>query len=445
MYMRTCRKCGCTDDRACRGADGPCYWVADDLCSECLVHDDELTVQPEKSHYPIPPPNIVIGIPSLTKTNYMNQKTSFLVTSTLLLKSLQQINGVISSNPVLPIIEDFLFEVKEDILTLTATDLETIMQVKIGVNDAKGEASICIPAKFLLDYLKSIPEQPLLFIIHEKESSLEITSDVGNCRMGGEKAAGFPKEPAADNTTSFELPSVLLLECINNTLFAANTDVNKPAMTGVLFEIIDRTLSFVSTDANRLAKHSLGAMGEEVKDCRFVVPKKSLANLKAILPVDNTQLHLSYNEFHLFIRSERINISCRLIDQIFPNYKAVIPTDNPHLLTIHRGDFLSTLHRVGIFASSTSHKISLNIKGNTVQLSAEDADYSREAKEIMGCVYDGDDMKINFNAKLIQEIIRNLGGNEIEMKLKTDQRAVLFQRKDKEENVELLMLLTPLI
>lgn len=368
----------------------------------------------------------------------------FIVTSTALLKNLQQISGVISSNTVLSVLEDFLFELKGNTLTLTATDLETMMRVQMDVNDAQDDGRICIPSKILTDYLKNLPEQPITFTINEQDLSIEMSSDVGKYRIGGEKADDFPKEPAPGDTTSFNVPSIVLIESINKTLFAVSNDTLRPAMTGVYFELSGSGITFVSTDAHRLVQFTRTDASSPSSE-GFVVPKKPLQQLKNTLPADDTQLEISYNSSHLFVKSSRLSMSCRLIDAKFPPFKSVIPTDNPYRLTISRPDFISALRRVSIFANKTTNQVVLDINGNTLQLSAQDIDFSYEGKEMLNCQYSGEDMKIAFNAKLLIELINNLDGTEVQVELSTPTRAGIFRPMEKEENEDVLMLLMPLM
>lgn len=368
----------------------------------------------------------------------------FIVTSTALLKNLQQISGVISSNTVLSVLEDFLFELKGNTLTLTATDLETMMRVQMDVSDVQGEGKICIPSKILTEYLKNLPEQPITFSVNEKDLSIEMSSDVGKYKIGGEKADDFPKEPAPDNTTMLNIASISMIEAINKTLFAVSNDTLRPAMTGVYFELSKSGLTFVSTDAHRLVKlikEDINCPAEE----GFIVPKKPLQQLRTTLPADDTSLELSYNNSHLFVKSEKISMSCRLIDARFPDYKAVVPTDNPYKLTINRGDFISALRRVSIFANKTTNQVVLDINGNSVTMSAQDIDFSYEGKETLNCQYNGEDMKIAFNAKLMVEMLGNMEGDDIQMDLSTPTRAGIVRPTEKPDNEDLLMLLMPLM
>lgn len=368
----------------------------------------------------------------------------FIVTSTGLLKNLQQISGVISTNTVLSVLEDFLFELKGNTLTLTATDLETMMRVQLDVSEAQGEGRICIPSKILLDYLKNLPEQPITFNISEQDLSIEMSSSVGKYKIGGEKADDFPKEPAPGDTTSFSMSSISLIESINKTLFAVSTDTLRPAMTGVYFELDQDNICFVSTDAHRLVQFRRTDVSCPAKD-GFVVPKKPLQQLRATLPADDTQLQLSYNASHLFVSSSNLSMSCRLIDARFPDYKAVIPADNPYKLTVSRTDFVSALRRVSIFANKTTNQVVLDINGNSLQLSAQDIDFSYEGKETLSCQYTGEDMKIAFNAKLMIEMVNNIDGADLQIDLSTPTRAGIFRPTEKTENEDVLMLLMPLM
>lgn len=368
----------------------------------------------------------------------------FIVTSSALLKNLQQISGVISANTVLSVLEDFLFELRGNVLTLTATDLETMMRVSLDVNESQGDGRICIPSKILLDYLKNLPDQPITFNINEQDLSIEMSSSVGKYRIAGERADDFPKEPAPGDTTSFSIPSVALIESINKTLFAVSNDTLRPAMTGVFFELSPNGITFVSTDAHRLVQFTRNDVNCPTQE-GFVVPKKPLQQLRATLPADETPLQLSYNSSHLFVSNNRLSMSCRLIDARFPDYKAVIPADNPYRLELNRSEFISALRRVSIFANKTTNQVVLDINGNALQLSAQDIDFSYEGRENLSCQYTGEDMKIAFNAKLMIEMVNNLDGEQINVELSTPTRAGIFRPMEKSDNEDVLMLLMPLM
>src|SRR5215467_1961925 len=215
----------------------------------------------------------------------------FIVSSSALLKQLQQISGVINANTVLPILEDFLFDVEKNKLTVVATDLETVMRVQLEI-EAKDSGKVCIPARILIDSLKNISDQPLTFNI-DKHFAVEITSDNGKYKVMGENPDNFPKEPVADDTTSFTTTSAALVTAINKTLFAVSGDDLRPAMTGVFFEMDKKGLQFVATDAHRLVRYKRKDVSCPKNDT-FIVPRKPLSLLKTSMPDNDDELTISY-------------------------------------------------------------------------------------------------------------------------------------------------------
>ena len=233
-------------------------------------------------------------------------------------------------------------------LAAVATDLETVMKVQLDV-EAKETGRVCIPARILMDSLKNLPDQPLTFTI-DKNFAVEITSDNGKYKVMGENPDNFPKEPAADDTTSFTMTASALVTAINKTLFATSNDDLRPAMTGVFFELDKKGLQCVATDAHRLVRYKRTDT-KCPKNDSFIVPRKPLNLLKAAIPSNEDEIMLSYNNNHFFVKHGTTQMSCRLIDARFPDYKVVIPTDNPYRLTVNKNDFQSALRRVSVFSN----------------------------------------------------------------------------------------------
>ena len=366
----------------------------------------------------------------------------FIVSSSALLKQLQQISGVINANTVLPILEDFLFDVDKNKLTVVATDLETVMKVQMDI-EAKDSGRVCIPAKILIDSLKNLPDQPLTFNI-DKNFGVEITSDNGKYKVMGENPDNFPKEPVADDTSSFNVSSAALVTAINKTLFAVSTDDLRPAMTGVFFEMDKKGIQFVATDAHRLVRYRRSEVSCPKTDT-MIVPKKPLTLLKSALPLNEDELTVNYNSNHLFVVHGTTQMSCRLIDARFPDYKVVIPADNPYKLTVNKNDFQSALRRVSIFSNKSTNQVVLNISGSELQLAAQDIDFSFEGTERMKCQYTGEDLQIAFNAKFLIEMLRATDSDEVTIELSTSTKAGIIKPNEQDENEELLMLVMPLM
>jgi DNA polymerase-3 subunit beta len=366
----------------------------------------------------------------------------FIVSSSILLKNLQQINGVINSNTVLPILEDFLFEVSKNKLTVVATDLETVMKIHLEI-DSKENGRVCIPAKILMETLKNLPDQPLTFNI-DKNYAVEITSDNGKYKVMGENPENFPKEPVSDETTSFTTTSNALVTAITKTLFAVSNDDLRPAMTGVYFELDKKGVTFVATDAHRLVRFKLTSTSCPKSD-NFIVPKKPLNLLKTALPSNDDSLTLSYNNNHLFVSHGTTELVCRLIDARFPDYKVVIPAENPYTMLVNRNDFQGALRRVSVFSNKSTNQVVLNISGNELKLAAQDVDFSFEGNERMNCSYEGEDIQIAFNARFLVEMLSAIETDDVRLELSTPTKAGLIKPSEQSEGEDLLMLAMPLM
>ena len=366
----------------------------------------------------------------------------FIVSASSLLKHLQQISGVINANTVLPILEDFLFDIQDKKLNIVATDLETVMRVQMDV-ESKTNGKVCIPAKILIDSLKNIADQPLTFNI-DKNYAVEITSDNGKYKVMGENPDNFPKEPVADDTNTFTMSSTALVTGISNTLFAVSSDDLRPAMTGVFFELSKDAIQFVATDAHRLVRYKRTDVSCPKTDS-FIVPKKPLNLLKNVLPNNEDELNISYNSNHLFVTHGSTQLICRLIDARFPDYKVVIPSDNPYKLIINKTDFQNALRRVSVFSNKSTNQVALSISGSELQLAAQDIDFSFEGNERMNCQYDGEDLQIAFNAKFLIEILGAANSTEVKIELSTPTKAGIIKPTEQDENEDVLMLVMPLM
>jgi len=367
----------------------------------------------------------------------------FVVSSSTLLKHLNSVNGVITTNPVVPILENFLFEVTEGLLTVSASDLQTSMITEIPV-DAKKKGSIAVPAKILLDTLKNLPEQPVTFSIDEETYSIEISSDNGRYRLSGENATDFPKVPAVKNGYSVEMPADVLNRAISSTLFAASNDELKPAMTGVYLLLSDTNVTFVATDGHRLVKFRRVDVTSDMAN-NIIIPKKALNLIKSSIPTDRSMVKIEFNASNAFFSFGNLKMICRLIDERFPDYENAIPMNNPNKLVISKSDFFNSLRRISIYANKTTHQVRLKIAGSELQISAEDLDFSNEANERLACDYQGEDMEIGFNARFLLEMLNNLDCDNVELQLSAPNRAGILTPADKSDNEDLLMLVMPVM
>ncbi len=365
----------------------------------------------------------------------------FEVSSSELLKQLNIAAGAINTNPVLPIMEDFLFTIKDNVLTITSTNLETTIRTQLDVN-ADIDGSIAITAKMLLETIKALPEQPVTISVDE-DNNVKILSAFGVYKLSGDSPEDFPTPPSEEDVETLVLPAARLLKGINNTIFATSNDELRLAMTGVLFHIDFTKIHFVATDAHKLVKYTVGNLSTDISRS-LIIPKKSLNLVKNALS-DEGDVDISFNKNNIFFKFGSTKIVCRLIDGKYPEYNAVIPVENPFEATINRKDFLSSLRRILIYANKSTNQVIINLTEKSMTISAQDLDFSNEATEQLNCYFTGEPMTIGYNAKFLGEMLNTLQDDEIKLQLSTPNRAGLIVPIEDDPGETLLMLVMPVL
>ncbi|MCC7303056.1 MAG: DNA polymerase III subunit beta [Bacteroidia bacterium] len=368
----------------------------------------------------------------------------FIVSSSTLLKQLQAISGVINTSNALPILDNFLFELEQNNLKISASDLETTISTTLHV-ESKDAGSIAIPAKLLLDTLKTFSEQPLTFNIDRKKNSIEINSDYGKYKLTGHSGDEYPKAPAIESPASFMINGSVLTSALNKALFATGNDELRPVMSGVFFQIENDGVTFVATDAHKLVRYKRSDVKPQ-NVASFIVPKKPLTLLKNLLTANDENVQVEYNANNAHFSFAGINLTCRLIDGKYPNYEAVIPKENPNRLTISRSSFLGSIRRVSIFSNKTTHQVRLKVGGSELNISAEDLDFSNEANERLTCAYEGQDMEIGFNSRFLLDMLNNLETEDVVLEMSAPNRAgIIKPATAAAEGEDTLMLVMPVM
>ena len=367
----------------------------------------------------------------------------FSVSCTELVKNLSNINGVVGPNPLVPILENFLFELNKTELTVTASDMQTVMVTEILV-DSADTVSVAVPAKMLMETLKSLPEQPIVVNIDAETFGVEIISNNGRYKISGENPMDFPRAPEVNKTFNMEMDSHILAAAINNSVFATSTDDLRPAMTGVYVNFSEEDATFVATDGHRLIRYKRTDL-KSATASTLILPRKALNLVKSSLPSASINVNVEFSNSNAFFSFGNIKLICRLIDERYPDYENVIPKANPNKMTVDRSTFLSSLKRVAVFANKTTHQIRLKISASELHISAEDLDYSNEAAEKISCEFVGEDMEIGFNAKFLVEMLNNLDSPVVTMELSQPNRAGLLFPAEKEDNEDILMLVMPVM
>lgn len=366
----------------------------------------------------------------------------FIASSSHLLKHLSLIKGVLTTNPVVLILENFLFDLKEGKLTVISSDLQTSMVVEVAV-ESKDTGAIAVPAKALLETLANLPEQPITITVDPATYGIEIISDNGRYKLGGENAGDYPKIPEVGGSEIYQLPSGMVARAIQYAFPAVSTDELRPAMNGVYMQFKDSTLAFTATDGHRLINFKW-LHNHPFEDTSAIVPRKAIGLIRNMIHSGDL-IEIEFSQTNARFNFGPVKIICRLIDERYPEYEAVIPKDNDNILTIDRMQFLGALKRIAIYANKTTHQVRLSVKGNELTASAEDLDFNNEASERLLCEHNGPDLEIGFNAQFLVQMVGNVESEKIEFKLSAPNKAGLILPTEKEENEDLTMLVMPVM
>ncbi len=372
---------------------------------------------------------------------------NFIVSSSEISNKLQLLSKVINAKNTLPILNNFLLQLKDSKLIITASDLETTLISTIELETYSGEGLITIESKRLIDILKEFPEQPLTFNVDDEATKLEITSDKGTYTIASrDNAEDFPQLPDADaDVKKMALSSDILLNGIEKTFFATADDELRPVMNGIFVEIFEDKINFVASDAHKLVRYIRSDFSADFVSS-FILPKKSALIIKNILLKTDEEVNIQFDNKNTFVDFNDYKIICRLVEGNYPSYNAVIPTENPNKMTIDRVEFYTALKRVSIFSNQASNLIKLSIDANNVNISAQDIDFALSADESVPCSFIGDKLQIGFKSTFLIEILSNIDSQEIVMEMSDPTRAGIILPADKEnENEDLLMLLMPMM
>lgn len=371
----------------------------------------------------------------------------FVVSSNAMLTRLQAVSKVIGGKPVQPILDNILLVAAEGMLYATASDKETTMEARIELESLEQEGRITIPAKILLDMLKEFPEQPLTFDIDEASSEVRIISEKGEFSVRGANAEDYPIQDAAEGeSTTLETKCGLMLDGIVKSVFATANDDLRPVMNCILIEMNEDNFTFVASDAHKLVRYKRFDARSESGQYALILPKKPALMLKNILPKDDADLKLSFNEKMACFVFGDFKMTCTLVEGRFPNYNSVIPQNNPKKVIIEKKELYNSLRRVSVMANQASNLVKFDLAGGKLTISAQDVDYSMSGHETLTCQYEGEDIAIGFKSPFVQEILANIESENVVLELSDPTRPGLFLPFDSEDNDEdLLMLLMPMM
>ncbi len=364
----------------------------------------------------------------------------FTSSSTELQRTLARIGGVIPSKSTMPILENILFDLSNNTLTLTATDMEISLTASLEVRGSD-DGKIAVPAKRFMDTVRSFPDTEITFSVDGSTQKITLTTDNGQFSLTGENAADYPSLPEFKGKEELSMDASVLRTIIHRTLFAVSTDELRPAMMGVLLQAKGSDLRAVSTDGHRLVRLIRKSPEAEALKRDIIVPAKALQLLSRSLESGRTTISLS--DTHIRFLFDTTVLISRLIEEKYPNYESVIPLDNDKTMIVEREALMASIRRVALYANVTTRQIRFSLEPSAVTIMAQDIDFGGEARERLACEYDGDPMEIGFNAQYVVDILSHLDTDRASFRFSLPTRAGIVAPADGKNGEDVIMLVMP--
>ena len=369
----------------------------------------------------------------------------FTLSSSLLNNRLQTLAKVINSKNALPILDSFLFEVRNNQIIITASDSETVMKSTIVLDYCDGEGTFAVPNRTILDAVKELAEQPLTFEVNTEKRSIQISYQNGIYKFTTQDADEDPRtQSIPDGANVISVDASVLNDNITRSIFATAQDELRPVMNGIYFDLTPEGLAIVASDGHKLVRNKNFTIKSDIP-ASFIMPKKPANLLKNVLAKDSGDVVIKFDDRSAEISFSDGMLACRLIEGRYPNYNSVIPQNNPNQLTIDRKSLIGTLRRVLPFASESSQLIRFHLEAGKLELSSEDIDFATSAKEEIACEYTGQNMNIGFKGSSLSEILSNLDSEEVIIQLADPSRAGIIVPAEQPENEDVLMLIMPML
>jgi len=365
---------------------------------------------------------------------------NFSVSRNDLYKALQKIINVIPSKSTIEILYNVLLTAEDSKLKITATDLE-ITQISWCNCTINESGAVALPGKLLSDILREMSDTKLDFSV-DSNLKIDIKSEFGEYKLSGQNKNDFPNIPVIEENDSIKIKNSSLKRMIEKSIFACSTDNLRPALTGVLCQILNDQIRMVSTDGHRLVKIIYTDFTSPEFQRDVIIPTRALNFVARNLDEKGDQ-NITLGQNHVLFSFEDTMIYTRIISEPYPDYDRVIPVDNTKELIVDRESLISSIKRVSLFSNPLSSQVRINLSENNLTIYAQDIDFGGEAQETVNCQYSSPNIELAYNAHYLLDVMRHIDTDEVKLLLENPDGAGLVYPSKQRENEELLMLVMP--
>jgi DNA polymerase III subunit beta len=363
----------------------------------------------------------------------------FTVVQGELLRTLQLVGSVVPSKSVLQsVLSSVLVRATEDgKVRLEGTDGDQYVRTEVRAT-VEQPGVIAVQGRRFLEIVKELPPGSLRLKL--KGTTLEVSSGQGKFRLVTRSVEDFPVVPEVPEGKAVEIPAVELERLVRRTAYAVATDESRLELSGVLVEILSGEVRFVGTDGHRLARAAY--LTTTNADWKVLVPPRTLSTLQRLAPEADGNVRIAADARYVRFDVGPNQLIGRLLGGEYPNYERVIPSGNDKIGVVRTDAFLAAVRRVGIFSDSFTKRVTLGLEPGKLKINVQTQDVG-EAEEEIEARYDGEAMRISYNAAYLVDMLRTIESEDVEMAFKSSTQAGVF-RPTGNTSTELLCLVMPL-
>ena len=355
-------------------------------------------------------------------------------------KHLFSVSSIVPVKPVITVIANIMIEAKKGKIMFSSTDFEITVHSEMTAN-IETEGEVIVNAKTLVELVKRLPTGMLDLKLFNNE--LHIECGTGMYKLPVTNKEDYVDIIGIDKSKMFSIESLPVINAIENTLFAVSKDAIKIAITGILLEANGKELSLIGTDGHRLSVYTIKDIFEKQLTKSVIIPPKALSIVKTLI-TGKESFQIGFDEKRIMFKIEETEISAKLIEGTYPDYRRVIPTDNNKLLLINKEEFLDILSRVNIFTNPNTKLVKAEVEKDRIKINAYQSQ-TGEGTETIKAEYNEDDpFIIGFNNNYLIEVIKKIETDNLKMRLKTEMSAVIIENENNKIGEESLYLIMPL-
>lgn len=335
--------------------------------------------------------------------------------------------SIITSKSLYPVLESVVFDVRKESVFITASDSDTWIITKAPLIESDEEGKFCIKADDIVKALKPLGDVAVSMELSSDRTYVTVDYSKGKIKLPVFKADDYPvTKKVSDEPKKRVVESSRILAAIEKALFAAANDELRPILNGINFRFTSERMVCCATNGFKLIRYTdRSVKGDEYIDCQFTLPKKPASAIIPLLEQCEGNVTVDFDGSMLSVQCSTFKITTKMLEGTYPNAEYVIPKDNSIIVTLQTEDILGSLRRI-LPLGSKNALTKLVLSDNEIELSVDDIDFGRSAKEAFPCKYEGETFEIGLDGNLLTEVVKSVGSDTITMEMSTPKNPVIM-------------------